>query len=91
MKKITKLEQLMLDKQITQGEIIERIKKKTGIKIGRDRISRMASGTLHNYTIETAVLVADALGVKIGSIVDLTVQKIVERRKSNPKKNHIYQ
>lgn len=80
----------MLDKGITQGEVIEKIKNKTGIKIGRDRISRMASGIIYNYTVETAVLVADALGVKVGQIIDLTPKKIVELRKLNPKKNHIY-
>jgi len=86
----TKLEKIMIRKKLTQGELIVKIQKNTGIKIGRDRISRMATGQLYNYTIETAVLLADALGVNVGSIIDLTVEQIVERRKLNPKKNHIF-
>lgn len=90
MKKATKLEKLLIKKKMTQGELIGSIKKETGIKIGRDRISRIASGSLHNYTIETAVLIAETLGVKVDEIIDLDIKRIVDRRKKNPKKNHVF-
>jgi DNA-binding Xre family transcriptional regulator len=47
------------------------IRSKSGFKIGRDRISKICTGRLTNYTVETAVMIAEALEVPVGEILEL--------------------
>ena len=68
---MTKLERILLKKELTQGDLIRLIKKNSGFKMGRDRISKICTGRLMNYTIETAVMISEALSVKIDDIVEL--------------------
>jgi hypothetical protein len=43
----------------------------TGFQVGRDRISRIVNGNLTNYTLETAVMIAESLKVAVDDIVEL--------------------
>ena len=74
----TKLERILFERGISQGELIRMIKRNTGFKIGRDRISKICTGRLTNFTIETAVMISEALNVPVGDIIDM----------SNVKKEH---
>lgn len=72
----TKLEKLLQDKNVTQGELIRLIKEKSGFKCDRAYISRICTGIQRNYTVETAVMIAEALStpehtVTINDIVDI--------------------
>lgn len=65
-----KLAQLLQDLGMTQTEFYYLIIHKTGKTIGMDRISKMVSGKLTNYSIDTAKTIAKALEVGIEEIVD---------------------
>ena len=39
--------------------------------MGRDRISKIVNGSLVNYTVETAVMIAEALGVTVNDIIEI--------------------
>ena len=78
MLKETKLEQILIDRNMSQGDLVRLIKEKTksektpdGFKIGRDRISKICTGRLKNYTIETAVMIAEALEIPVDDIIEL--------------------
>jgi transcriptional regulator with XRE-family HTH domain len=76
---MTKIDAILNERGMSQGDLIRLIKTNTGFKIGRDRISKICTGKLTNYTMETAVMIAEALQVPLDSIVEL----------SNIKKSHI--
>ena len=67
----TKLEQILTDRGMSQGDLVRLIRDKSGFKVGRDRISKICTGRLTNYTMETAVMIAEALGVAIDDLVEL--------------------
>lgn len=69
--KETKLEKILRERGLSQGDLMRLIKAKSGFKIGRDRISKICTGRLQNYTVETARLISEALGVTMDEIVDL--------------------
>jgi hypothetical protein len=69
---MTKLQTILLDRNLLQGDLIRLIKNKSGFKIGRDRISKICSGTLQKYNIETAVMISEALDVPLQDIVELS-------------------
>ena len=71
----TKLEELLMDKDMSQGDLIRKIKDNTGQKIGRDRISKICTGKLKNYTIKTAVMIKDALEVGLDDFVEYEFEK----------------
>ena len=75
---ITKLQKILLDRGMTQADLMRAITKQTGFQVGRDRISRIVNGNLKNYTLETAVMIAESLGVGVDDIVELK-----EIKKSN--------
>jgi len=53
------------------------VKAKSGFKIGRDRISKICTGRLSNYTVETAKMLSEALEVTMDEIVELeNIQKV---------------
>lgn len=67
----TKLEVLLQERGMSQGDLMRLIKDKSGFKIGRDRISKICTGRLQNYTLETAVMISEALGIPLDEIVEL--------------------
>ena len=76
----TKLEKILLDRNMSQGELIRKIQENSGFKIGRDRISKICTGRLKNFTMETAVMIAEALQIKVDDIIEL---KNVRKRNSD--------
>lgn len=72
----TKIEQILIDRGMSQGDLVRLIKAKSGFKIGRDRISKICTGRLKNYSVETAKMIAEALEVSMDDIVEFeNVQK----------------
>jgi DNA-binding Xre family transcriptional regulator len=67
---MTKLAYILIEKNMTQRDLQRAIIDEYGIKIGDDRISKMVSGKLTNYHINTARIVANTLGVSIDDIVE---------------------
>jgi DNA-binding Xre family transcriptional regulator len=67
----TKIEQILQQRGLSQGDLMRLIRNKSGFKIGRDRISKICTGRLTNYTVETAVMIAEALEVPVGEILEL--------------------
>jgi DNA-binding Xre family transcriptional regulator len=68
---MTKLEQILTEREMSQGDLVRLIRDRSGFKVGRDRISKICTGRLTNYTMETAVMIAEALGVTIDDLVEL--------------------
>jgi DNA-binding Xre family transcriptional regulator len=56
---------------MSQGDLMRLIREKSGFKIGRDRISKICTGRLKNYTLETAVMISEALEIPVDEIVEL--------------------
>lgn len=75
----TKLEVLLQERGMSQGDLMRLIKDKSGFKIGRDRISKICTGRLQNYTLETAVMISEALGIPLDEIVELKEVRKVNR------------
>ncbi len=68
---MTKLERILMDRNMSQGDLMRLIEEKSGFRIGRDRISKICTGRLKNYTMQTAVMIAEALEVAVDDIVEL--------------------
>jgi DNA-binding Xre family transcriptional regulator len=64
---------------MSQGDLMRLIRDKSGFKIGRDRISKICTGRLKNYTLETAVMISEALEVPVDQIVELKEIRKVNR------------
>ena len=75
----TKLELLLQERGMSQGDLMRLIRDKSGFKIGRDRISKICTGRLKNYTLETAVMISEALEVPVDEIVELKEIRKVNR------------
>jgi DNA-binding Xre family transcriptional regulator len=67
----TKIDRILRDRNMSQGDLVRLIKAKSGFKIGRDRISKICTGRLTNYTVETARMISEALEVPMDEIVDI--------------------
>jgi len=67
----TKIESILLERNMSQGDLMRLIQQRSGFRIGRDRISKICTGRLKNYTMETAVMIAEALEVSIDDISEL--------------------
>lgn len=67
----TKIELILNKRDLSQTDLQSLIQNKSGFKIGRDRISKIVTGKIKNYTLETAKMIAEALDVKIDDIVEL--------------------
>jgi DNA-binding Xre family transcriptional regulator len=67
---MTKISKILKERGIRQKDFINIIEDTTGIRFSRDRISRICTGKIKNYTIETAVILSSSLGVSIDDIVD---------------------
>ncbi len=68
---MTKLERILMDRNMSQGDLMRLIEERSGFRIGRDRISKICTGRLKNYTMQTAVMIAEALEVAVDDIVEL--------------------
>lgn len=75
----TKLELILQERGLSQGDLMRLIIDKSGFKIGRDRISKICTGRLKNYTLETAVMISEALDIPVDEIVELKDIKKVNR------------
>jgi len=75
----TKLELILQERGMSQGDLMRLIRDKSGFKIGRDRISKICTGRLKNYTLETAVMISEALEVPVDQIVELKEVRKVNR------------
>jgi DNA-binding Xre family transcriptional regulator len=75
----TKLELILQERGLSQGDLMRLIRDKSGFKIGRDRISKICTGRLKNYTLETAVMISEALDIPVDEIVELKDIKKVNR------------
>jgi len=69
---LTKLAKILIHRNMTQADLMRAIFEKTGFQIGRDRISKIVNGNLKNYTLETAVMIAESIGVNVDDIVELS-------------------
>ncbi len=67
----TKIEKILRERNMSQGDLVRLIKAKSGFKIGRDRISKICTGRLTNYTVETARMISEALEVPMDDIVEI--------------------
>lgn len=67
----TKLSNILKWKNMSQRDLQRAIQDKFDIKIGDDRISKMVSGKLKNYHLQTAKMIAETLEVSIDDIVEL--------------------
>lgn len=68
---MTKLAMILIDKKMTQRDLQRAIYEKFEVFIGDDRISKMVTGKLTNYHLQTAKMIADTLEVRIDDIVEL--------------------
>ena len=75
----TKLETILQQRGLSQGDLMRMIRDKSGFKIGRDRISKICTGKLKNYTLETAVMISEALQIPVDEIVELKEIRKVNR------------
>ena len=66
-----KIERILRERNMSQGDLVRLIKAKSGFKIGRDRISKICTGRLTNYTVETARMISEALEVPMDEIVEI--------------------
>jgi len=67
---MTTLQKILNDNDITQAQLIEMIRIKTGKVIGKDRISKICSGRIKNYSLATAKLLSDTLGIPIDTFIE---------------------
>lgn len=66
----TKLEKILIQREMSNEELRRTIMEQSGENIGSDRISRIVNGQLTNYYVHTANLIAKALSVKIEDILE---------------------
>ena len=76
---MTKLEIILQERGMSQGDLMRLIREKSGFKIGRDRISKICTGRLKNYTLETAVMISEALEIPVDEIVEIKEVRKVNR------------
>jgi DNA-binding Xre family transcriptional regulator len=68
---LTKLDAILMERELSQGDLRRMIKRKSGFVIGRDRISKICTGKTKTYNLLTGVLIAEALDIKIDEIIEL--------------------
>lgn len=67
-RKMTKLANILKERDLTQRDLQRAIQLKYGVKIGDDRISKLYNGKLVNYHLKTATMIAETLGVSVDQI-----------------------
>jgi len=68
---LTKLDAILMERELSQGDLRRMIKRKSGFVIGRDRISKICTGKTKTYNLLTGVLIAEALDIKVDEIIEL--------------------
>ena len=66
----TKLSKILLQRGITQTELIEKIQQTQGVTIEKYRMSKIVSGQITNYFTTTARAIANALNLPIEDILE---------------------
>ena len=66
----TKLNAILIQREMSQEELRRIIFEKSGKTIGSDRISRIVNGQLTNYFTDTAKMIANALSIPIENILE---------------------
>jgi len=74
-----KIQEILNQKGLTQGDFILLIKEKTGYLFGRSYISKICSGKLENYTIKTALIISQSLGVNVDDIIEEKIKKSIAK------------
>jgi DNA-binding Xre family transcriptional regulator len=67
---MTKLQEILNVKGMSQRDLQRAVKSKFNILLGDDRISKMVSGKVTNYHVNTAKIIAQTLDVSIDDIVE---------------------
>jgi len=67
----TKLEAILFSRNLKQGDLRRMILNNSGFMLGRDRISKICTGRMKKYNLQTAVMIAEALEVKVDDIIEL--------------------
>jgi transcriptional regulator with XRE-family HTH domain len=65
-----RLPKILSERGLSQIEFQKLIKDSTGAFIGTDRISRICTGKLRTYKLETAMKISDSLKVTIDSFIE---------------------
>lgn len=65
---MTKIQKMLSERKMSQAEFSRQIEAKTGARIGLDRISKICTGRLQNYSLYTARILATTLDCKIEEI-----------------------
>jgi len=73
----TKLQKILNEKNLTQGDFILQVQYKYGLVFTRSYISKVCSGIITNYTVKTALIISDTLGVGLEDIIDTKSKKIM--------------
>lgn len=68
--KETKIKQILEKRNITQGELYEKIKASCNSYLGRDVISKIVNGKKKNYEIYTLLKICVALNVTPNEIIE---------------------
>jgi len=68
---MTKLNQILLERDYTQSDLQKLIYAKSGFVMSRHHISRIVNGHLTNLKLETITIIAEALNVKVDDISEL--------------------
>lgn len=66
----TKIAKILRERKISQAEFRRQINEKAGVDIGADRVSKICTGRLQNYSLYTARILAHTLNVSIDEIVE---------------------
>jgi transcriptional regulator with XRE-family HTH domain len=70
----TKLQNILNDKNLTQGDFINKVKDKFGNTFTRSYVSKICAGIITNYTLKTAIIISETLNVSVDDIVDENVK-----------------
>lgn len=79
MEETTKIQEILNQKGLTQGDFILLIQRKTGYHFGRSYISKICSGKLENYTIKTALIISQSLDVEVDEIIEEKIKKNIPK------------
>jgi transcriptional regulator with XRE-family HTH domain len=75
----TKLQKLLNNNGLTQGDLILKIQQKYGIELTRSYVSKICAGVITNYTVRTALIFSETLGVKLDDIIDTEAKKEMKK------------
>lgn len=71
----TKLQKILNNNGLTQGDLILKIERKYGMRFTRSYVSKICAGVITNYTIRTALILSETLGCKLDDLIDPEIKK----------------